>query len=189
MEKSSILSVAQLFSDAIVDIIRRSCQIEINVAKTAQYIASVQLSDDIGSFVSFNGDYDGMMVLNFQSQAALELVAASLRMMGMPEDEIPSHHMSDEVRSSIGELTNHIIGRARTNVQDKFDLIAHASIPAVVSVAKPIGLVFKSLTGPHLNSLRLSFRTPSNHRFYMEMTMEHALFAPLNPGLPPENPA
>ncbi len=180
MEESSILLVADLFSKAARDIILRFCSVEVTVAKTAQFIPTVQISGDLGSFVSFDGDYSGLMVLNFSGTTALELVVASLKAMGMPDDDIPHHHQADDVVNSLGELTNHIIGRARTNVQNQYDLIAHATIPAVVPVNKPIGLVFKSTSAEETPCIRISFRTPKNNHFHMELALEQTRFASLS---------
>ena len=177
MEKrSSILQVANIFAQSVQEVVARFCQMEVTHAKTAQFIQSIQISNDIGSFVSFFGDYKGLMVLNFAGDAALELVTASLNAMGMPASEMPSHFLSDDVINSIGELTNHIIGKSRTNVQNEYDLASQANIPAVVPVHTPIGLVFKDGTNSGYECVRIPFRTAANNSFYMELTMEPAIF-------------
>ncbi|MBF0238479.1 MAG: DUF3334 family protein [SAR324 cluster bacterium] len=178
---TSILTIASIFKDALKEVIERSCQLKVSVSKTAQFIPGIQLSEDIGAFVNFWGNYKGLMVLNFSGDAALELVTAALRNMGMPEDEIPTHYMSDDVRGALGELVNHIIGKARTDIQNKFELVAHATIPAVVPITTPIGLYFKTTTSSDGHPcVRLSIRTPQNHRFHMELTTEPTLFTTLS---------
>lgn len=174
--QTSILPVAGIFAKAAREVIERSCQLDIAVGKTAQFISTIQISEDIGAFVSFNGNYSGLMVMNFEGDAALELVTSSLKTIGMPDDEIPSHYMADDVRNSIGELVNHIIGKVRTKIQEKYDLAAKATIPAVLPIATPIGLYFKTATSEGHPCVRIVFRTPGNHRFHMELTMEPSLF-------------
>ena len=174
--ETSILEIAGVFGSAIKNVIERSCHLKISIAKTAQFIPTIQLSEDIGTFVSFSGNYNGLMVLNFTGEAALELVTASLKVMGMPEEDIPTHYMADDVRGSLGELVNHIIGKARTDIQQEYELIAHATIPAVVPITTPIGLYFKASTAATHPCVRLSLRTPGNHRLHMELTIEPTLF-------------
>ena len=170
--QASMLSVSSLFAEATQEIIEKFCKIEVKVGKNAQFLSTVQISEDIGAFASFHGNYSGLMVLNFEGEAALELVASSMRSMGMPESEVPSHYMADDVRGTIGELVNNIIGDARVKIQNKFDLSATATIPAVLPIATPIGLVFKSSSTDGNVCIRLVFTTPESHRFHLELNME-----------------
>lgn len=183
MKETSILTVATITGQAIRETILKSCKLDVVPAKTSQFIPSVQICEDLGAFVSFSGNYNGLLVINFEGAAALEVVAANLRTMGIPESEIPTHFMADDVRNTIGELVNHIIGKARNIVQTKFDLVATATIPAVVPVTTPIGLVFR--TNDSYPCVRIAFRTPGHHRFHMELAMEPTLFiAKGEPGQP-----
>lgn len=173
---SSLVVVAKLFGKIVQEIVARSCRLKIGMAKTAQFMQSLQLCEDIGAFVSFNGAYNGLLVLNFQGEAALEIVSASFRAMGLPENEIPTHYMSENVRNGIGELLNQIIGAARAEIQSKYELSAEANIPAVVPVTTPIGLIFKSSIAEQMGCVRLSFQTANLHRFHMDLTLEPTQF-------------
>ncbi len=177
--ETSILAVSSLFGKAVQDVIKSFCHLEVVVGKNAQFLSTIQISEDIGAFVSFNGNYSGLMVMNFEGDAALEIVNSSMKAMGMPEDEIPTHFMADDVRSSIGELVNHIIGNARAKIQEEYDLSAHATIPAVLPIATPIGLFFKTSVSEGHSCVRLVFRTPGGHRFHLELTMESSRFVEL----------
>ncbi|MGK5093080.1 DUF3334 family protein [Deltaproteobacteria bacterium TL4] len=177
--ETSILHISKIFRNAIINIIERSCQFKISASKTAQFVPSIQLSEQIGTFVSFHGNYGGLMVINFSGDAALEIVQASLKTMGMPEEDIPTHYMSDDVRNSLGELVNHIIGKARTDIQVHYELTAQATIPAVVPITTPIGLFFEKVASVDNPCIRLSFYTPGKNRFQMELTMEPSRFVNL----------
>jgi len=178
-EESSIFAVSSLFAKAVREVLKNFCQLNVVVGKNAQFLSTIQISEDIGAFVSFNGNYSGLMVMNFEGEAALEIVSSSMKAMGMPEDEIPSHYMADDVRSSIGEFVNNIIGNARAKIQEEYDLSATATIPAVLPIATPIGLFFKSSITKGHDCVRLVFRTPGNHRFHLELTMESSQFVEL----------
>lgn len=176
---STILSISALFAKAVQEVIQNFCQLEVVIGQNAQFLSTIQISEDLGAFVSFHGNYSGLMVMNFEGDAALELVVSSMRAMGMPDDEIPTHYMADDVRNSIGELVNHIIGSVRAKIQDEYDLSAQATIPAVIPVSIPIGLFFKSTVGEGQSCVRLVFRTPGNHRFHLELTIETSEIARL----------
>ena len=91
------------------EVLKSSCKLDVVIRKSAQLLSTIQISEDMGAFVSFTGNYSGLMVLNFEREAALEIVRSSMQAMGLPEDEIPTHYMADDVRSSIGEFVNHVI--------------------------------------------------------------------------------
>jgi CheY-specific phosphatase CheX len=175
-EGSSILAVSSLFALAVQEVLKSSCKLDVVAGKTVQFLSTIQISEDIGAFVCFNGNYSGLMVLNFEGAAALEIVKSLMLSMGMPDDEIPAHYMTDDVRSSIGEFVNHIIGNARAKIQKEYDLSANATIPAVIPIATPIGLFFKSAITEGHDCIRLVFRTPENNRFHLELTMESSRF-------------
>jgi len=179
--ETSILQVSSLFAKAVQEVLKNFCQLDVVIGKNAQFLSTIQISEDIGAFVSFNGNYSGLMVMNFEGEAALEIVTSLMKAMGLPEDEIPSHYMADDVRSSIGEFVNHIIGNARAKIQTEYDLSANATIPAVLPISSPIGLLFKSSITEGHNCVRLVFRTPGNHRFHLELTMESSRFVELLP--------
>lgn len=177
--ENSVLAVSSLFAKAVQEVTKNFCQLEISVGKNAQFLSTIQISEDLGAFVSFNGNYSGLAVMNFEGNAALELVTSSMKAMGMPEEEIPTHFMADDVRNSIGELVNHIIGNVRAKIQEVYDLSASATIPAVIPVSIPIGLFFRSTVHEGQECVRLVFRTPENYRFHLELTMESARFVAL----------
>lgn len=176
---TSVLDLANLFAKAVQEVTKNFCHLDITVGKNAQFLSTIQISEDLGAFVSFNGNYSGLMVMNFEGEAALELVNASLTAMGMPEEELSSHYMSDDVRNSIGELVNHIIGNVRAKIQEEYDLSANATIPAVLPVSIPIGLFFKSTISEGHSCVRLVFRTPGSFRFHLELSMESSLVVAL----------
>lgn len=173
---SAILIVGKIFSNAAREVIQAATGLEIQISHTVQKVKNVQITEDIGGFVSFAGDYNGILVMNFQAEAALEIAQAYLRMMGMPEEEIPTHHHADDLRSNIGEIINQIIGKGRQMVQEKFNLVARSNTPAVVPVTIPIGMMLESSQLANNDCIRISFSTTSLRRFHMEISMESTEF-------------
>lgn len=177
---TSVLDIAQLFGETVRDVISRSSGLEVVMSKTVQIVPTVRLSEDIGAFVSFFGNYHGLMALNFQGAAALEIVSTTLRKMGMDDEEIPTHPEAEDVRNAVGELTNHCIGVARIGMQKRYDLSADASIPAVVPLAGLYRLELKAVMRRDDPCVRVMFTTPGHNRFHMELCVESMLMTNMN---------
>jgi CheY-specific phosphatase CheX len=168
----STLDFVKLFSRSIKSLIGNSTGISLHVAKSAIRISGIQMLGDISTFVAFKGDYSGIMILNFEGNAALELVGGYLTTLGLGEEDIPKHFANDDVRNNIGEMTNQLIGRCRTSVEEAYDLSAKANIPAVVPITVPIALGMMTTEANRLDCVRVSFTTPKRNRFYMELGLE-----------------
>ncbi len=159
---------------ATQEVLSQSTGTEIQYAKTIQEIASVHLKPDVGCFVQFNGDYQGLLIMNFSTSAALELFREYMLHMGMPEEEIASSHVSEEVIDSIGEFVNQIIGQFRQKIEQRYGLVAHNSQPKAIHINEAITLSI----GPQKNSeqyRRLSFRIHSLP-FQAEIAFETSQF-------------
>lgn len=172
MPESSVIEFSTFFSKATQDTIKTATGLEINVSNTYQRIQHIMIAGDIGSFVSFKGDYNGILIMNFSGDAAIEIVSAYLKTMEMPDKDIPKDHTSEDVRNNIGEIVNQIIGRCRQLIQQRYDLSAKANIPAVVPITTPIGLTLESALTEGQECVRVSMSTPSSNRFYIELSME-----------------
>jgi len=179
LDKTSTLEFVKVFSAAVRDLMQGQTGKPVQVSKTAMHITGIQMTGDIGAFVTFNGDYSGIMVLNFEGATALELVQDTLSRLGLPKEDIPTHHSNEEVRNNIGEFTNQAIGKCRTMIQDKFDLSARANIPAVVPITVPISLSMVAKDPKDLEYVRVSFTTMKRNKFYMELALEPILGVPL----------
>ncbi|MBI4665947.1 MAG: DUF3334 family protein [Nitrospinae bacterium] len=179
LAKTSTLDFVKIFSRAVRDLVQGSTGKPINVSKTAMQITGIQITGAIGAFVTFSGDYSGIMVLNFEGETALELVQDSLTRMGLSKEDIPTHYGNDEVRNNIGEMTNQIIGKCRTMVQDIYDLSARANIPAVVPITVPVALSMVAKEPRDLECVRVSFTTAKRNKFYMELALEPILGSPM----------
>tara|TARA_B100000959_G_scaffold285605_1_gene360895 strand:+ start:1100 stop:1645 length:546 start_codon:yes stop_codon:yes gene_type:complete len=172
MQESSIIEFSTYFSKATQQTIKTATGMKINISSTYQKIPNIMIAGDIGSFVSFKGDYNGILIMNFSGDAAVEIVTAYLKLMGMPDGDIPKNHTSDDVRNNIGEVVNQIIGKSRHLIQERYDLAAKANIPAVVPISTPIGLILETAQTEDQECVRISMSTPSSKRFYIELSME-----------------
>ena len=182
MNNSSSTAIARIFAHVTQDLLQKTTKHKYHVSSTIMQIPNVKLGGDISSFVTFYGDYNGLLVLNFEGAAALEIVNSSLLGMGLGEADLPKNFSSDEVRNNIGELTNQIIGAIRSNLQHKFDVAAKANIPAVVPIKLAIGITVETKGQVDMECMRVVFTTPSNNRFYMEITIEPMVWRSITDG-------
>jgi CheY-specific phosphatase CheX len=182
--RSSILDFARQFGETTGEIIMKSAGLTVPFSGTAQYVPFPRLSGDVACFVTFHGDYSGMLVLNFDGASALELTHAILARAGMTRNELPSHWASENARGAIGELTNQIVGHARQAIQRRWDLSADANIPVVVPLQGLRGLEMHAGGWGEEQCIRLGFRTPGQKRFHLELALEAASPVSL-PALPP----
>lgn len=172
MEASTLITFSTFFIKAVQEVIESATRLKINTSETVQLIPNVKIGGDIGSFVCFKGDYEGIMIMNFNGDSAVEIVSAYLKNMGMPDHEIPINHTSDDVRNNIGELVNQIIGKFRIFIESKYHLSSKANIPAVIPISIPIGLLLDNANQEKQQCIRLAFTTPKLFKFYMEVSME-----------------
>ena len=144
----------------------------IKYSKTIQAVPKVRLKPEIGCFVLFNGDYNGLVVMNFSAEAAMDLYTSYMTSMGLPESELAKDFTSNEVVDTMGEMTNQIMGRSMRMVESKYDLSSFFGQPKALALNSALTLV------PDLDfqdSRRISFSIGTN-KFYMELALERVSF-------------
>ncbi|MBI3795230.1 MAG: DUF3334 family protein [Nitrospinae bacterium] len=180
LKDTSTSFATRIFAEVTQELLQKTTGKKFHISGTIIQIPCVKLSGDIASFVTFYGDYSGLMVLNFESQAALETVRAMLAGMGLGEEDMPTSATSDDVRNNVGELTNQAIGKIRSVIQHKYDVMAKANIPATVPVKVPLELSMETKGHSEMECMRVVFITEGNNRFYMELALEPMLWTPLS---------
>ncbi|RUM90077.1 MAG: DUF3334 domain-containing protein [Thermodesulfatator sp.] len=170
--------VARVFGEAVKEVIEASTGSNISYAPTIQDVPSISLKPDLGCFVQFTGDYSGLFIMNLSGQAALELYRQAMTFMGLPPEELADSYSSDDVVSSVGELINQVIGKARQKIEQQYGLSARNNQPKAITISSAITLsVATMLDRPVCR--RLSFRTEGNNPFYVEMNLEQTEFIPI----------
>ena len=164
--------VSEIFSEATKKTLEKGTKKAIKYSSTIQSIPKVSLTPDVGSFVQFTGDYNGLIVMNFSGDAAMDLYKSYMIAMGLPEAELAKEYTSAEVVDTIGEMTNQIMGRAVRIVENKYDLTAYFGQPKALALNSAITLT------PDLDyqdNRRIVFYMDTNH-FYMELALERTEF-------------
>lgn len=186
MENLAIDQVAQAFCLATKNTLEKGLGKEVTYVKTIQSIPRVSIRPDLGCFVQFYGDYNGLVALSFSSTAALFLYHNYMTTMGLPAEELVNDVTSAEVVDTIGEVTNQIMGRAVRMVEAKYDLNASFGQPKALALTNGISLVPEASSASTLmvedgnayDNRRIVFKLGES-RFYLEIAMERLEFIPL----------
>ncbi len=168
----TIDTIANILALAAQKTLEKSTKKKIKYSSTLVQVPKVCLKPDLGSFVQFSGDYNGLVVMNFTSDAALDLYRSYMLTMGLPENELAKEATSSEVVDTIGELTNQIMGRAMQMVEAKFDLTSFFGQPKALALNSAITLT-PDLDYADNRRISLSIDTS---RFQIELALEKLEF-------------
>ncbi len=167
-----------IYAQATKEIIEANTNSKISFSKTLLKIPQVYLKPDIGCFVELSGDLEGLVIMNFSKEAALEIYKKYMLMIGMPEDEITDNYASNDVTDSIGEIVNQIAGKARQEIEKKFNITIKNNQPKAIQISSSIMMsISADIIRPQCR--RISFKTEEQNPFYAEISLEHVEFLPM----------
>jgi len=175
--KSTINEIAEFLGEAVKEVLEINTGGKIKIAPTLQKINNVSLRPDIGCFVEFNGDYNGLLCANFSKESALELYTMAMKRLGLSEDEIVKDPLSEEVTNFIGEIVNQIIGNFRKKIEQKYGLVSYNNQPKAISISRTIIMYIDTFLQTAQNR-KISFRTENGKSFYVEISLEQTEFIP-----------
>lgn len=164
--------LAEIFGQAVQKTLEKGTQKKITYSPTFQAVPKVTLKPEVGCFVQFIGDYNGLVVMNFSEEAAMDLYRNYMLTMGLPESDLARDFTSAEVVDTLGEITNQIMGRAVRMVENQFDLSANFGQPKALALSNAITLTPDS---PYNINRRIVFRCETK-RFQLELAMEQTEF-------------
>jgi len=169
---SGIDIISNILGDTTKKILEANTQKKILYSKTMLSIPKVSLRPEIGCFVQFYGDYNGLVVLNFSAESAMIIYKNYMTLMGIPEKELALNFTSVEVPDSIGELINQILGASMKVIEDRYDLTAACGQPKALILNSAITL---SIDSDFRDNRRIVFNI-ERRKFYMELAMESTEF-------------
>lgn len=164
--------VASIICKAAKHVLESGTQKKINYSSTLQNIPKVTMKPEMGCFVQFSGDYNGLVVLNLSAEAAMTLYKNYMTAMGLPEDELAKNYTSSEVADSIGEMTNQIMGLAMRMIEDRYELTSFCGQPKALALSSPITLLIDS---DDRDNRRMVFSIDRD-KFNIELAMEQTEF-------------
>jgi chemotaxis protein CheY-P-specific phosphatase CheC len=148
---------------------------QVTHAGMVQTINRTRLKPDLGCFSIFDGGFSGLVIINFSADAAIEIYRRYMINMGMPETDLAFTHTSDDVGNVMGELMNQILGDFIGKVSKELQTSISQSQPKMLTINKELTIsIDANLDNPVAR--RVSFKTQSNHIFYLEFAMDNTEF-------------
>jgi CheY-specific phosphatase CheX len=168
----SIDEISKIFLTTAQKTLEINTKQAVTYSTTIQKIPKVSMKPDLTCFVQFDGDYIGLVIMNFSADAAYEIYEKYMLSMGIPEAELATGLSSAEITDSIGEITNQIMGQVIKDVGEAFELNAVFGQPKALTLNSAITLV---IDAEYAENRRLSFKI-GNYSFRIEIAMEHTEF-------------
>lgn len=173
--------------NSVSKVLTVATQSDIHYSGMVQRITKTCLKPDIGCFVMFDGGFSGLVVLNFSSQAAMELYERYMVNMGIAKNELAVAYTSDEVSNVMGELMNQIVGDFTGRVARELQTHITQNQPKMLVINKQVMLsIDTNLDQPEAR--RVSFYTGNNNVFYLELAVDKTEFIKLKDFEPDQAP-
>jgi CheY-specific phosphatase CheX len=165
--------------NSVSRVLNVATQSKVNYSGMVQRITKIGLKPDIGCFVLFDGGFNGLVVLNFAADTAMEIYERYMLHMGMPKSELASSHTSDEVSNILGELMNQIVGDFTGKIRRELQTNITQNQPKMLVLNKQVILsVDTPLDRPEMR--RVSFYTEKSNIFYLELAIDRTEFIRLH---------
>ncbi|SDH05485.1 DUF3334 family protein [Propionivibrio dicarboxylicus] len=173
--------------NSVTKVLSMASRSEIRYSAMVQRISKTCLKPDIGCFVLFDGGFSGLVILNFSSQAAMELYSKYMLSMGMAKEDLAASFTSDEVGNVMGELMNQIVGDFTGKIGRELQTHITQNQPKMLAINKQVMLSVDANLD-QAESRRVTFYTGGNNIFYLELAIDRTEFIKLHDFDPHEIP-
>ncbi|MEZ8142527.1 hypothetical protein A1OO_08405 [Enterovibrio norvegicus FF-33] len=181
MRKTKVVTTEDILlklCKSVTSVLSKATDSPVHYSAMVQKITKTSLKPDFGCFVLFDGGFSGLVVINFDAKAALELYTKYMSHMGIPEEELATLHTSDEVADVLGELMNQMVGDFTGKIKRSLQTNITQNQPKMMAINKNINVTVDSnIDRPQAR--RVSFSTEDNNIFYLELSMERTEFIQL----------
>jgi CheY-specific phosphatase CheX len=182
MRKNKVITTEEILltlCSSVTQVLSAAGNAQVAYSPMVQKIQKTCLRPDLGCFVLFDGGFSGLVIINFTSEAAMEIYRKYMMSMGMPESELAQFHTSDEVGNVMGELMNQIVGDFTNRVRVDLQTSINQSQPKMMAINKQVQILINTqLDQPQAR--RVTFSTPLHNIFYMELAMDKTEFIQLH---------
>ena len=182
MKKNKVITTEEILltlCSSVTQVLSAAGNAQVAYSPMVQKIQKTCLRPDLGCFVLFDGGFSGLVIINFTSEAALEIYRKYMMSMGMPETELAQFHTSDEVGNVMGELMNQIVGDFTNRVRQELQTSINQSQPKMMAINKQVQILINTqLDQPQAR--RVTFNTPLHNIFYLELAMDKTEFIQLH---------
>ncbi len=167
--------VVKILCSSVQSVLSSTIRSDISISPMVKELENTCLKPDIGCFVLFQGDFSGLIIINFTKDAAMEIYHNYMVGMGMPEEDLVHNHTSDEVASSLGELLNQCVGKFRFDLENKTGIFVNQNQPKMLVVNESVQIAIEM--GIERQQLRqISFKTANGNRFFLEVALPQIKF-------------
>ncbi len=181
MRKTNVVTTEDVLlklCQSVTGVLTKASDSPVHHSAMVQKINKTSLKPDLGCFVLFDGGFSGLVVINFEAKAALEIYSKYMTHMGIPQEELASLHTSDEVSDVLGELMNQIVGDFTGKIRRSLQTNITQNQPKMIVINKNINVTIdNNIDNPIAR--RVSFTTEENNIFYLELSMERTEFIQL----------
>jgi CheY-specific phosphatase CheX len=168
--------VVRILCSSVQSVLSSTIKNTISISPMVKEIENTCLKPDIGCFVLFQGDFSGLIIINFTKDAAMEIYRSYMIGMGMPEDNLAQNHTSDEVGNSLGELLNQCVGKFRVDLESKTGIFVSHNQPKMLVVSESVQIAIETGIERKQQLRQISFKTVSGSRFYLEVALSEIKF-------------
>ncbi|WP_426357440.1 DUF3334 family protein [Pseudocolwellia sp. HL-MZ19] len=182
MRKTKIITTEDILitlCQSVAAVLSKATGNKVTYSAMVQKISRTCLKPDVACFVLFDGGFNGIVVNNFTSEAAIEIYQDYMKNMGMPESEISQSYMADDVSNVLGELMNQCVGSFTHKIKDELQTNITQSQPKMLVINKSVNISVDTVM-ERPQARRVGFTTATNNIFYLELAMDKTEFIKLH---------
>ncbi len=140
-EVKNAVSLAKKFAEVYVAFFARlDPASKFEISKTFCTIEHAGTRHELSSVISFDGGINGCVLINYPIESIVEVVRLYFSGNGLNPEEAPKL-INDEMVSTVGEITNQLMGHFRSMMSTSFGLTIKSAIPATFSSTVKFGLL------------------------------------------------
>ncbi len=152
---------------------------KFEISPNFQLLDSVQTRHRISTLLDFTGSINGIVIINYTEDAAVNVVSAFLQGMGMGEDDCPKG-LGEELINVLGEIMNQVLGAFRRNLSKEYGLSTTSGTPVTMIPSVMLNVTPVETTQRSFVYVRAQISTPSSVSFYVEFCVQKGVIIKRN---------
>ncbi len=179
-EAINAIRVARLFTDSYVEVFKKMGSMvggKFSVAPTFTIVKAAETRHKVTSLLDFTGAINGFVILNYPSEAALDVVSSFLQGMGMSKEDCPKF-VGEDAANTLGEITNQVLGGFRRNLEKTYGMKSMSGTPITMIMNTMFNLAPVD-RGMKYVYVRAQINTPNANAVYIEFCMQEGIFVRL----------
>ncbi|MDH5542197.1 MAG: DUF3334 family protein [Nitrospinota bacterium] len=176
-EAANAIKMTKLFSESYIEAFNKlGGKGKFTVSPSYYLINSAQTRHRVASLLDFTGGINGLVIINYPEEAAIDVVSEFMKGMGMGPEDTPKV-IAEEVTNTLGEICNQVVGSFRKNLERKYGFQATSGTPMTMLVNTQLNLSPVDARGFFF--VRSQILTPSMKAFFIEFCIQEGVFVKL----------